>query len=39
MEETQKTVLITGSSKGLGRALALIFSSNGYNVILHGRNK
>lgn len=34
-----KTVLITGSSKGLGKALALQFSKEGYNVIVHGRNK
>ncbi|MBM3233416.1 MAG: SDR family oxidoreductase [Candidatus Liptonbacteria bacterium] len=33
------TVLITGSSKGLGRALALKFSKNNYSLILHGRNK
>jgi short-subunit dehydrogenase len=30
--------LITGSSKGLGRLLANEFASNGYGVILHGRN-
>lgn len=34
-----KTVLITGSSKGLGRSLALTFARNNYNVIIHGRNK
>jgi len=34
-----KTVLITGSSKGLGRNLASIFSQNKYNVILHGRDQ
>jgi NAD(P)-dependent dehydrogenase (short-subunit alcohol dehydrogenase family) len=28
-----KTVLITGSSKGIGNALANLFSSNGYSVI------
>lgn len=34
-----KTVLITGSSKGLGRSLALTFARNSYNVIIHGRNR
>lgn len=34
-----KTVLITGSSKGLGRNLAFIFAQNKYNVILHGRDR
>ena len=34
-----KTVLITGSSKGLGRSLALVFARNNYNVIIHGRNR
>lgn len=34
-----KTVLITGSSRGLGRALARVFSEKEFNVILHGRNE
>lgn len=34
-----KTVLITGSSKGLGRSLALVFAANKFNIILHGRDK
>ncbi len=34
-----KSVLITGSNKGLGKELAFIFASNDYNVILHGRNE
>ena len=36
---TPKTVLITGSSKGLGRNLASIFAQNKYNIILHGRDQ
>jgi len=32
------TVLITGSSKGLGKELALVFANNGHDIILHGRN-
>jgi short-subunit dehydrogenase len=31
-------ILITGSSKGLGRELALVFARGKYNVIIHGRN-
>jgi len=34
-----KTVLVTGSSRGLGRSLALTFARNNYNVIIHGRNR
>lgn len=32
------TVLITGSSQGIGKATALQFARNGYNVILSARN-
>ncbi|MBI4823746.1 MAG: SDR family NAD(P)-dependent oxidoreductase [Nitrospirae bacterium] len=35
----RKTALITGASRGLGKSLALVFSSNGYNIILHGRDE
>ena len=31
-----KTVLITGSSRGIGRAAALCFAANGWNAIIHG---
>lgn len=33
-----KTVLITGSSKGIGAACARKFASEGYNVIIHYNN-
>lgn len=36
---TGKTVLITGSSKGLGKSLAIEFARNGFNIILHGRDE
>ena len=35
----RKSILITGSSKGLGESLALVFSQNNYDIILHGRNE
>lgn len=35
----KKTVLITGSNRGLGKSLAQIFSEKGYDIILHGRKK
>ncbi len=31
-------ITITGSSNGIGAALAEVFARNGYSVILHGRN-
>lgn len=35
----KKTVLITGSSSGFGTHLAEAFATEGYNIVLHGRNK
>jgi 3-oxoacyl-[acyl-carrier protein] reductase len=32
-----KTILITGSSRGIGRAIALLARKEGYKVIVHGR--
>ena len=31
-----KTVLITGSSRGIGRETAIYFAQQGWNVIIHG---
>lgn len=39
MKMQQKTVLITGSSKGLGTELARVFASAGWNILLHGRDE
>lgn len=36
---TAPTVLITGSSRGLGRSLARTFASHGFRLILHGRDR
>lgn len=38
MQTLPKTVLITGGTSGIGRALALRFARSGYNVVLSGRN-
>jgi NAD(P)-dependent dehydrogenase (short-subunit alcohol dehydrogenase family) len=36
---TNRTILITGSTDGLGRALALQLAARGDDVILHGRDR
>jgi len=33
-----KTVLVTGASKGIGKAVALKFASEGYNIVLNYNN-
>ena len=33
-----KTVLITGSSRGIGKETALYLAQNGYNIVLHYKN-
>ena len=34
-----KTILITGSTDGIGKHLALKLASEGHEIVLHGRNK
>ena len=36
--QTGKTALITGASSGIGRELARLFASDGYNLVVVGRN-
>lgn len=35
----QKTIMITGATAGFGRATAVKFAENGYNIIITGRRK
>jgi 3-oxoacyl-[acyl-carrier protein] reductase len=32
-----KTILVTGSSRGIGKAIATLANKQGYNVIIHGK--
>ena len=33
------TILVTGATSGFGKAIAMIFAKNGYDVIITGRRK
>ena len=39
MNTNQKTAVVTGSSSGIGLAVAEGFAREGFNVVLNGRNK
>jgi 3-oxoacyl-[acyl-carrier protein] reductase len=34
-----RVVVITGSSKGIGKAIAMEFAKVGYSIVLNARNK
>jgi 3-hydroxy acid dehydrogenase/malonic semialdehyde reductase len=34
-----KIILITGATSGFGRAMAILFAKNGYNIIINGRRE
>ena len=38
MSVTEKNVVITGASSGIGEALAIYYSQQGYSVYACGRN-
>lgn len=35
----KKTVMVTGATSGIGKATAVIFAKNGYNIMITGRRK
>ena len=37
--QNNKTILVTGSSRGIGAAIARLANKQGYTVILHGRTE
>lgn len=39
MELTNKNVFITGSTRGIGKAIALAFAQEGANIVLNGRSE
>lgn len=39
MSDTRPTVLVTGSSRGIGRAIALDLAVHGYNPVIHCRGR
>lgn len=39
MSSTKKTVLVTGSSRGIGKAIALRMARDGYEVVVHCRDR
>src|SRR3712207_3735393 len=38
-DESQRVAVITGSSKGIGKAIAIEFANKGYKVVLNARDE
>ena len=38
-KQMNKTIMITGATTGFGKATAIRFAKNGYNLIITGRRK
>ena len=38
-EKSERVAVITGSSKGIGKAIAIVFVENGYRVVLNARDE
>ena len=38
-DNKNKVAIITGSSRGIGKAVAVLFVKKGYSIVLNGRNK
>jgi 3-oxoacyl-[acyl-carrier protein] reductase len=38
-DAAEKVAVVTGSSKGIGKAIALEFAKDGYNVVLNARDE
>ena len=39
MKNNDKTILVTGSTRGIGKAVALKLAKSGWDIIIHGRNE
>lgn len=39
MDNSSKTIFISGSSRGIGKACAIYLAKQGYNIVIHGRTK
>jgi len=38
-DKLEKVAVVTGSSKGIGKAIAVEFAKEGYNVVLNARDE